>query len=145
VGGSISQISWNEDTGGLGSKVLVGEIARYRQIDRLNFSDKTHNLDYSASVLPHWFDFHTLQLTVAGAAVLCGICAVLSLALSRSTVLRFGLAAMFVAGAISLVAYSHGPLQDAEATCHYRFLQSDLVVTGCAHATSGGSASPSTH
>jgi hypothetical protein len=96
-------------------------------------------------VLPHWFDLHALQMTVAGAAVLCGISAVLSLALSRSTVLRFGLAAMFLAGGISLVAYSHGPLQHAEATCHYRFLQSDLVVNGCVHATSGGNASASTH
>src|SRR5215467_9457953 len=95
-----------------------GEIARYRQIACLNFSDKTHKLDYSPSVLPHWFDFHTMQLVVAGAAVLCGICAILSLALSRSTVLRFSLAALFLAGAIGLVAYSHGPLQDAQAACH---------------------------
>jgi hypothetical protein len=96
-------------------------------------------------VLPQWFDLHALQLTVAGAAVLCGISAVLSLALSRATVLRFGLAAVFLAGAISLVAYSTGPLHRAQTTCHYRFLQSDLVVNGCAHATSGGAAAASSH
>jgi hypothetical protein len=88
-------------------------------------------------VLPHWFDLHALQLTVATAAVLCGISAVLSLALGRVAVVRFGLAAVFVAGAISLVAYSHGPLQRAETTCHYRFLQSNLVVSGCVHSANG--------
>jgi hypothetical protein len=102
-------------------------------------------LDYSESVLPHWFDLHALQLMVAGAVVLCGISAVLSLALGRGAVLRFGLAALFVAGAISLVAYSTGPLHRAQAACHYRFLQSDLVVSGCAHATTGGTASAPNH
>ena len=81
---------------------------------------------------------------VAGAAVLCGVCVVLSLALGRSTVLRFSLAAIFLACAIGLVAYSHGPLQRAETTCHYRFLQSDLVVDGCAHTSGHGSAAAPT-
>jgi hypothetical protein len=115
----------------------IGKISRYRQIGRPNFSDKSYNLDYSPSVLPHWFDLHALQLTVAGLAVLCGISAVLSLALGRMATLRFGLAILFVAGTVGLVAYSRGPLQRAESTCHYRFLKSELAIDGCAHAQTG--------
>src|SRR5262249_54418939 len=121
------------------------EIPRYRQIGRLNFSDKSYNLDYSTSVLPHWFDLHALQLTVAGLAVVCAISAVRSLALGPVAMLRFGLALVFAVGAIGLVAYSRGPLQRAETTCHYRFLRSNLVIDGCVHARSAaapGTAAP---
>ncbi len=85
-------------------------------------------------MLPHWFDFHALQVSVGVLAVVLGVSAVLILSLARPAVVRFGLALLCVAGVVGLVVYAQGPLHKAEQTCHYRFLKSDLRLDGCVHA-----------
>jgi hypothetical protein len=83
-------------------------------------------------VLPDWFDLTALRVVVSAAALVTAFSAILVLALTRRLVVRAGLAVVLVAASGALVLYHQGPLKDAERTCSYRFLKSDLAVDGCA-------------
>ena len=91
-------------------------------------------MPYDGGVLPDWFDFHALQLTVTITAAVCALLAVLAVARFRQPLLRAGVALVLVAATSALVVYYQGPLQRAQDNCSYRFMKSDLAVDGCAVA-----------
>jgi hypothetical protein len=82
-------------------------------------------------VLPDWFDFHALQLTVTVTAAVCALLAVLAVARFRQPLLRAGVALVLLGASSALVVYYQDPLQRAEDHCSYRFMKSDLAVDGC--------------
>jgi hypothetical protein len=88
-------------------------------------------------VLPDWFDFHALQLSIAGAMLLTSLSAILAVALIRTFVLRAGLAVVMLGMTVALFAYYQGPVHRGEQQCSFRFLKSDLAIDGCANPSAG--------
>lgn len=82
-------------------------------------------------MLPDWVDLHVVKVFVATATVLATVAAILCVAYLRRLVLRVGLALALVGSAVAMLVYYRGPLQDAQETCHFHLLKSDVPVDHC--------------
>jgi hypothetical protein len=86
---------------------------------------------YCGAVLPDWVDLQVVKVVVASATVGATVAAILCVAYLRRLVLRLGLSVVLVAGAVALLVYYRGPLHDAEESCHFHLLKSDVPVDHC--------------
>ena len=92
---------------------------------------------YYGDVLPDWFDFHALQLTISAAMGITALGAIIVAARVRHLAVRASLAVVLLAATGAMFAYYQGPMHRGEEQCAFRFLKSDLAIDGCLEGPSG--------